>query len=46
MDKIKKVVVLTVEDNGFVKQEFSVSIEADKKSLEETKSEFNPYLTP
>jgi len=45
IDKINKVVALTVEDSGFVKQEFKVSTIEHKRYFEETKSEFNPYLT-
>lgn len=44
IDIINKIVVLSLEDNGFVKQEFEVDL-GDRVSLREIKSEFSPYLT-
>lgn len=40
MDKIKKIIVLTLEENGSAKQEFKVVLEKDKRNFEEIKSEF------
>lgn len=45
IEKINKIVAVTVEDSGFVKQEFEVTKEGDKRYFEEIKSKFNPYLT-
>lgn len=45
ISKIKKIIVLNIEDSGFVKQEFKVSTNEDTKFFEETKREFKPYLT-
>jgi hypothetical protein len=44
IEKIKEIIVLTIEDNGFVRQKFKVS-KTERISLEEIKNEFNPYLT-
>lgn len=43
--KIKKILALTVEDSGFVKQEFKISRDGNIIYFEETKSNFYPYLT-
>ena len=45
VNKIKKVVVLTIEDDGFVKQEFEVSTKDDKEYFKQINSAFNPYIT-
>ncbi|GAB4312712.1 MAG: hypothetical protein Kow0019_11770 [Methanobacteriaceae archaeon] len=45
IEKIKRILILTAEDSGFVKQEFKVSIDKNKVCFEEIKSNFNPYIT-
>ncbi len=44
LELIKNIIVLTVEDSGFVRQEFEV-LKSSRVSFEETKREFNPYLS-
>ena len=39
--KIKKIIVITLEENGFVKQEFKVSMKGNKKYFEEIKRKFH-----
>ncbi len=45
IEKIKQIVVITIELNGFVKQEFEVSIEENVPFLKERDNEFNPFIT-
>ncbi len=43
IDKIKQIIVINIDDNGFIRQEFKVSSENEVKALEETKREFHTY---
>ena len=44
IEKIKQIVVITIEQNGYVKQEFEVSKD-DVLNFKEKANEFNPFIT-